>query len=133
VTQIAYESDHATLWLGDSADVIAELPRKSVDLIATDPPYGVKWQSGRRKASPRFARIIGDDGSLDVPGVLGAATDALRDCRHVYVFGYAPGEVAVPLRLGGPRDRRRIPVVGDADAWLVLARRRRGATRLRRR
>ena len=64
-----FESEHATLYVGDCRDVCAELPRRSMDLIATDPPYGVKWQSRRRTES--FDPIAGDDGTLDVPAVLG--------------------------------------------------------------
>jgi hypothetical protein len=71
-------------------------------LIATDPPYGVKWQSGWRSA--RFARIAGDDGSIDVPGILGAAVDALGAKRHVYVFGYTAEQLSGPMRLAATAD-----------------------------
>lgn len=97
MARIAYQSDLVTLWEGDCAEVIADLPRASVDLIATDPPYGVKWQSGFR--AQRFARLAGDDGSLDVPAILGAAACGLADGRHVYVFGYEPDDLASPLLL----------------------------------
>lgn len=102
--EIAYQSDFSTLWFGDCADVIDDLPRDSVHLIATDPPYGVKWQSNRRVKSPRFAPLLGDDGTLDVPAILGAATYALLNCRHVYVFGYSPEQLATPMRLSATAD-----------------------------
>ena len=82
-----YESARATLYLGDAADVLLDLPRNSVDLIATDPPYGVTWRSGRR--DKRFEMLAGDDGTLDVTAVIGLALQALRTCRHLYVFGPA--------------------------------------------
>jgi DNA modification methylase len=105
VARIAYESDLVTLWEGDCAEaVIADLSRDSVDLIATDPPYGVKWQSGNRRVMPQFDLIAGDDGTLDVPAVLGLATRALRPCRHVYVFGYSPEILSGPMSLGGTAD-----------------------------
>lgn len=82
---IAYQSDRVTVYHGDAADLVGLLP--TVDLLATDPPYGVKWNSGRN----RFGPLLGDDGTLDVPGILGAITRAhLRRKRHVYVFGYRP-------------------------------------------
>lgn len=94
-----FQSEHATLYVGDCREVCASLPRQSVDLLATDPPYGVKWQSGRRRE--RFDTITGDDGSLDVPAVLGEITrHALRRHRHVYVFGYRPEALVSPLLLG---------------------------------
>jgi DNA modification methylase len=115
--RIAYQSDLVTLWHGDCAEVIAGMPRDSVDLIATDPPYGVKWQSHRR--NDRFARIAGDDGSLDVPGILGLATDALPNSRHVYVFGYLPEDLAGSMWLASTAqliwDKDR-PGSGDLSA-----------------
>jgi site-specific DNA-methyltransferase (adenine-specific) len=98
VAEIIYHSDRATVIHGDAADAL-ELIREKVDMIATDPPYGVRWQSGRRGA--KFARLAGDDGSLDVPGLLGAYTTVLRPRRHVYVFGYTAEQLAAPMRLGG--------------------------------
>lgn len=95
-----YETDRVTLYHGDALEVLPEIPRKSVGLLATDPPYGVKWQSGFGK---NFDALEGDDGTLDVPGVLGAITlHALMPGRHVYVFGYTPESLREPLRLAGP-------------------------------
>lgn len=55
-----------------------------------------------------FGPIAGDDGTYDWPAILaewvgpiGTKTRGLRDKRHVYVFGYLPEALAVPLRLGG--------------------------------
>jgi DNA modification methylase len=96
---IAYQSDKATLYHADALDALVEIPRKSVGLLATDPPYGVKWQSGLGK---NFDILTGDDGSLDVPAILGVyVRHALMEARHVYVFGYSPDRLATPLCLGG--------------------------------
>ncbi|USY19707.1 DNA methyltransferase [Nocardiopsis exhalans] len=96
---VLYESNRATIVLGDATDpdVIDAAPR--ADLLATDPPYGVRWQSGFR--TTQFPELVGDDGALDVPAVLGAWTRRLRAPRHVYVFGYRPDQLAEPMRLGG--------------------------------
>src|SRR5699024_5089184 len=49
-----------------------------------------------------FDTITGDDGTLDVPGILGEVVNrVLRRHRHVYVFGYRPDELSEPLKLGG--------------------------------
>jgi site-specific DNA-methyltransferase (adenine-specific) len=82
-----YSDDTVALYLGDCREVLPELPRASVDLIVTDPPYGKNWQSGRRKTT--HALIVGDDGSLDVEACIAAACRVLRDKRHLYVFGPA--------------------------------------------
>lgn len=89
-----YQSERATLYLGDCRDVVPTLPRQSVDLIVVDPPYGMGWQSGHR--AERFDRMAGDDGSVDWPVVIAdAMRHALRNCRHVYVFGYRPDALSV--------------------------------------
>lgn len=94
-----YESDLATLYVGDAREVLPTLPKDSVDLLVADPPYGVGWQSGFRKEP--FDQIAGDDGSLDVPAVLALVTaGALRNNRHVYVFGFDAEALREPLRLG---------------------------------
>lgn len=94
-----YQTALATLYLGDARDVLPTLGRESVDLIATDPPYGVKWRSGLR--GEKFDEMAGDDNSLNVPELLAGAVRALRVNRHVYVFGYSPEDLAGPLCLGG--------------------------------
>ena len=41
-----YERDGITIWLGDCRDILPTLP--PVDLVLTDPPYGMTENSGRR-------------------------------------------------------------------------------------
>lgn len=99
-----YQSDLVTVYLDDARDVLPALPKDSVDLLVTDPPYGKDWQSGNRKVSGAFDKIVGDDGSLDVISILGQAVVPLRNCRHVYVFGYSADDLREAMRLGGTAD-----------------------------
>ncbi|MGY5129228.1 DNA-methyltransferase [Streptomyces nigrescens] len=95
---VAYQTDRVTLYRGDAAELVGLLP--TVDLLVTDPPYGVKWDSGRNDG--RFGALLGDDGNLDVPRLLGVLARAhLRNRRHAYVFGYRPDQLAEPMQLGG--------------------------------
>lgn len=80
-----YDADGITLHLGDCREILPSLPRASVDCIITDPPYGQDWQSNRRTNG--FAKIAGDDGTLDVPAAVGLALPVLRRHRHIYIFG----------------------------------------------
>ena len=80
-----YEQDGITIYHGDCREVAPLLGAGVFDLMLTDPPYGVKWQSGFRELA--FDGIANDDGTLDVPDVLDAMLPALRVFRHVYVFG----------------------------------------------
>jgi hypothetical protein len=107
--QILHVSDRATIIWGDCRDpeVIAAVP-DWYGLLCTDPPYGVRYNSGR---SSTFTEIAGDDGSVDWPAVLGqwvgpegTYSRGLASKRHVYVFGYTAEQLAGPLRLGGTSD-----------------------------
>jgi site-specific DNA-methyltransferase (adenine-specific) len=104
--QILHASDRATVIWGDCRDpqVIAQVP-DWYGLLCTDPPYGMRFNSGR---SDTFTEIPGDDGTVDWPAVLGqwvgpegTYTRGLQSKRHVYVFGYTAEQLAKPMRLGG--------------------------------
>jgi site-specific DNA-methyltransferase (adenine-specific) len=94
-----FQSDHATLYWADAADIVPNLPSRSCDLLLTDPPYGQDWQSNRR-AVP-LDRLFGDG---DTPAerdairqVLAASLRTLGQHRHVYVFG--PTDVLEGLKV----------------------------------
>jgi DNA modification methylase len=98
-----YESDRVRLYLADAREVLPTLAPGSVDLLCTDPPYGVEWESnwdpdGR---ATKWGPIAGDDGCLDVVAILAQTAKAIRDGRHVYVFGYRPDQIREPLGLAG--------------------------------
>lgn len=79
-----YEDSSVTLYHGDCREVLHGQPQ-DVDLLLTDPPYGVGWQSNARKNA--LPLLEGDDGSLNVPLALDAALRWLLPHRHLYVFG----------------------------------------------
>ena len=39
---------------GDCLELMKGIPDKSIDLIVTDPPYGIKYQSNMRVKSDKF-------------------------------------------------------------------------------
>ena len=80
-----YEQPDVTLYLADCREVLPTLAADSVDLIVTDPPYGVKWQSNRRALA--FDAIAGDDSTEAAVIGLGLALPSLRRGRHLYAFG----------------------------------------------
>jgi DNA modification methylase len=78
-----YEDGSVTLYHGDCREALLTIRAESVDLVLTDPPYGISYNSGRSAHGP----IAGDDGSLDVLEALSLALTRLRPMRHFYVFG----------------------------------------------
>lgn len=80
-----YQRNGITLYHGDCREVLPHLPHSCVDLIVTDPPYGVRWRSNYR--AERFAEIAGDDSADAALEGIRLALPALRVRRHIYAFG----------------------------------------------
>lgn len=98
-----YKSERATLYCGDARDILAKLEPRSAGLIVADPPYGVDWQSGNRDVA--FSKIEGDDGSLDVIGILASYQQkVLQTYRHLYCFGFSHEKLREALQFGGSCD-----------------------------
>ena len=83
---IPYYEDHGIkIYHGDCREVLQSVVPASVDLVVTDPPYGVQWRSNDRRLS--FDVIAGDDSTDAAVAGVGLALRALKPYRHVYVFG----------------------------------------------
>jgi site-specific DNA-methyltransferase (adenine-specific) len=54
-----FEDKDVQIFLGDCRDILPSLPK--VDLVLTDPPYGIDYQSARRTGPFRKDKIHGDD------------------------------------------------------------------------
>ena len=68
----------------DWRDAVKQLPSACVDLVVTDPPYGMSYQSNMRKE--KHKKIVGDD-SLD--WIEGWVVELKRLCKpeaHLYIF-----------------------------------------------
>jgi DNA modification methylase len=85
--EIAYHSERATVWLGDARDVLPLIPKESVDLAVTDPPYGVEYKSNFREQAMGG---LANDGAHEREVVLKILSETVRlvgQKRHLYVFG----------------------------------------------
>lgn len=49
-----------TVITGDSLTVLRSIDDESVDMVITDPPYGIDYQSGRKEKERRLAKIKND-------------------------------------------------------------------------
>ena len=102
-----YERDGITIYHGDCRDILPEL--EPVDLVLTDPPYGISWSRGVHAARNSKAH----DGILNDHDT-SARDDVLRALRGVpgIIFGsfYAPF----------PQDLRQVLVwAKPADSGVV--------------
>lgn len=75
------------LYLGNALAILPTLPDESVDLLLTDPPYGINYISKSKSLALR--KIAGDKGKeayelLD--NVLALAVKKLKPNRHVFIF-----------------------------------------------
>lgn len=78
-----YEKNGITIYHGNCSDILPKIQK--VDLLLTDPPYGVSFSSGRGKLGP-----VAKDRPEDQPEIikgLRLALKQLRRHRHVYIFG----------------------------------------------
>lgn len=70
--------------LGDCLEVMKTFEDNSFDLVLTDPPYGMEYQSSWR--TDKYEKIDGDD-SLDwLSPFLKEAHRVLKDNTHIYLF-----------------------------------------------
>src|SRR5579864_9154737 len=77
----------SALYLGNALDILPTLADESVDLICTDPPYGINYMS--RSHSLPLTKIANDKGreAYDLlDKVLAIAWKKLKPDRHVYIF-----------------------------------------------
>lgn len=64
------------LMQGDCLELMKTIPDGSVDMVLTDPPYGMGYQSNHRVASDKFPKILGDTD-------LGWIDDFAKECYRV--------------------------------------------------
>lgn len=71
---------------GDCFEKIRELPDACIDLVLTDPPYGIDYQSNRRVSRPKLPKFENDIDLSWVDGWVDEVYRVLKDDRHFYCF-----------------------------------------------
>ena len=84
-----YDHDGITIYHGDCRDVVDSLPPAAVDLLLTDPPYGMAFVSGWNGQSVADQSVRGDgvrQGVRVVRGALNSLVPTYAPDMHALVF-----------------------------------------------
>jgi DNA modification methylase len=79
-----YKQGNIHLLCGDCMDVMRDMMDGTVDVVLTDPPYGMGFQSNRPKSGPRHEKIQGDD-EVD-PRFIGECFRVLQNSGAMFLF-----------------------------------------------
>lgn len=79
-----YENGLITLKNQDCMEMLSEIDDKSIDLILTDPPYGMDFQSNNRKK--KHKKIEGDTNLEWLPMLISELSRVVKDNSHLYIW-----------------------------------------------
>lgn len=68
----------------DCMDILKQLPDKCVDLLLTDVPYGINFQSAHRQI--KYKKIENDNNLDWLPGWCKQIKRVIKDNAHLYIF-----------------------------------------------
>lgn len=68
----------------DCMDILKQLPDKCIDLVLTDPPYGMSYE--RHIKDKKFGKIENDDNLLWLENWCDVLSNKCKDNAHLYVF-----------------------------------------------
>lgn len=75
------------LYQGDCLQIMDEIATNSVDLIVTDPPYLMNYQSNRRKKTDRFDKIMNDKDNYNlIQEYFQKCNRIMKDNTAIYSF-----------------------------------------------
>jgi site-specific DNA-methyltransferase (adenine-specific) len=74
------------LMQGDCLERMKEIPDGSVDMILTDPPYGMDFQSNRRVVKDKFSKIKNDNNVDWLPNFLKECHRTMKENTSIYCF-----------------------------------------------
>lgn len=71
---------------GDCLELMSEIEDGSVDLVLTDPPYGMSFQSNRRVTRDKFAKIANDESLEWLDAFFAKCDRVMRADTAIYTF-----------------------------------------------
>ena len=106
-----------TIYLGDCLEVLSELPEESIDLIVTDPPYGISYHTNHPidKKLREESQMIGDIQSD--PAWFLALYRVLKQDAACYVFASFKSFARTTRLMKKAGFTVRTPLVWDKGNW----------------
>jgi site-specific DNA-methyltransferase (adenine-specific) len=77
-------TDKITITNEDCMEMLSRTQSKSIDLILTDPPYGMDFQSNHRQQ--KHQKIKGDDNLNWLPDWISEIRRVVKDDSHLYIW-----------------------------------------------
>ena len=71
------------IYCADCLDVLPKIPEKSIDLVLTDPPYGIDW-AGSNASTRKWESLTNDNGRLDIRPILNMTCDVVSFGANCY-------------------------------------------------
>lgn len=72
------------IYCGDCLELMKQIPDESIDLVLTDPPYGMNYQSSWR--TDKFAKIDNDISLEWIKPFLEETYRTMKEDSHIYLF-----------------------------------------------
>lgn len=91
-----FSNERVAIYQGDSTQLVSQWPRRTFDLLVTDPPYGVDFKSGFNNHS----KIQNDTDRNKILQALKLVMTPVSEGAHAYIFGFSPEDFE-PLTLFG--------------------------------
>ena len=71
---------------GNCLDWLKEIPNESVDMVLTDPPYGMNYQSNRRVVKDKFDKIANDNNLDWIDEFISESYRVMKNNTAIYIF-----------------------------------------------
>jgi len=134
------EEFNITIYHGDCREVIPQL--EPVDLILSDPPYGINYATNNREKGHKMTKPVANDKDLSVVAEVWPSVMALlKEDRHWYAFASPRRLAEVEKIYGKPKqiiawDKGNDGTMGDlksgfAEAWEAICYGMKGRRELR--
>ena len=87
-----FETDNGILYCGDCLKIMKEFPKESVDLILTDPPYGINLKAQRKTSKFKDVKIKNDE-NVNIIKKFIPLVSKITNTIYMFVSWYEIGKI----------------------------------------